>query len=67
MQNLFTNSMPNAESIPSGFTMAETIRGNFEIKRAFLNLVQKNQFGGNSTEDRGRHMQMFTDYCSTIK
>ncbi|KAL9239054.1 hypothetical protein vseg_013409 [Gypsophila vaccaria] len=67
MPKLFTHSMPNAESIPSGFTMPETIQGNFEIKPAFLNLLERNQFGVNATEDPGGHMQMFTDYYSTIK
>ncbi|KAL9238938.1 hypothetical protein vseg_013304 [Gypsophila vaccaria] len=67
MPKLSFHSMPDAASIPSGFAMPETIQGNFEIKPAFLNLVERKQFGGNATEDPGRHMQMFTEYCSTKK
>ncbi|KAL9233241.1 hypothetical protein vseg_008264 [Gypsophila vaccaria] len=67
MPKLSAHSMPDAASILSGFAMPETIQGNFEIKPAFLNLVERNQFGGNATEDPSRHMQMFTDYCSTLK
>ncbi|KAL9247462.1 hypothetical protein vseg_020892 [Gypsophila vaccaria] len=67
MPKLSTHSMPNVASIPSGFTMPETVQGNFEIKPAFLNLVEINQLRGNATEDPTRHIQMFTNYCSTIK
>ncbi|KAL9228065.1 hypothetical protein vseg_003681 [Gypsophila vaccaria] len=67
MPKLSAHSIPNVASIPLGFTMPKTIQGNFEIKPAFLNLVERNQFRGNATEDPGRHMQMSTDYCSIIK
>ncbi|KAL9232322.1 hypothetical protein vseg_007446 [Gypsophila vaccaria] len=42
MPKLSSHSMPDAASIPSGFAMPETIQGNFEIKLAFLNLVERN-------------------------
>ncbi|KAL9239004.1 hypothetical protein vseg_013363 [Gypsophila vaccaria] len=67
MLKLSAHSLPDDGSIPSGFAMPETIQGNFEIKPTFQNLVEQNLFGGNATEDPCCHMQMFTDYCSTIK
>ncbi|KAL9241004.1 hypothetical protein vseg_015164 [Gypsophila vaccaria] len=67
MPKLSAHSLLNAACIPSGFIMPETIEGNFVIEPAFLNLIERNQFGGNITEDPTRHIRIFTDYCSIIK
>ena len=59
--------MPNEEAIPNGFEKPATAPGSFEIKPAFLNLIERNQFGGGATEDPQKHIQIFVDYCLTIK
>jgi len=56
MPKLYTFSMPYGEAIPNGFEMPETAPGVFEIKPAFLNLIERNQFGGGANEDPHRHI-----------
>ena len=67
MPKLSTHSMPSAAYIPQGFTLPGTVTGNFEIKPAFISLVERNQFGGSAKEDPHAHIRVFCDYCSTIK
>ncbi|XP_061358470.1 uncharacterized protein LOC133302672 [Gastrolobium bilobum] len=40
---------------------------NFELKPALLQLIQKDQFAGGSTEDPYIHLENFLLYCDTLK
>ncbi|XP_061355408.1 uncharacterized protein LOC133299931 [Gastrolobium bilobum] len=40
---------------------------NFELKPALLQLIQKDQFAGGSTEDPYSHLENFLLYCDTLK
>ncbi|XP_061345438.1 uncharacterized protein LOC133291235 [Gastrolobium bilobum] len=40
---------------------------NFELKLALLQLIQKDQFAGGSTEDPYIHLENFLLYCDTLK
>ncbi|KAI3451292.1 hypothetical protein Pfo_007957 [Paulownia fortunei] len=40
---------------------------NFELKPAFISMVQQNQFGGSAVEDSNAHLSIFLEICNTIK
>ncbi|KAK9689614.1 hypothetical protein RND81_09G071300 [Saponaria officinalis] len=66
MPKLSSHSEPTTASIPKGFTLPTTENGAFEIRPAFINMVERNQFGGGTLEDPATHLSTFADYCSTL-
>ncbi|KAK9690965.1 hypothetical protein RND81_09G166900 [Saponaria officinalis] len=66
MPKLSSHSEPTIASIPKGFKLPATTAGTFEIRPAFINLLERSQFGGSAAEDPGKHLVIFTDYCSTL-
>ncbi|KAK9714009.1 hypothetical protein RND81_06G065300 [Saponaria officinalis] len=54
------------KSIPKGFNLPTTANGAFEIRPAFINLVERSQFEGSTLEDPSKHLSTFADYCSTL-
>ena len=58
-------------STPSAFNVAtrpNVINGdaNFELKPAFITMVQASLFGGKAHEDANAHLQHFLEICSTF-
>jgi hypothetical protein len=40
--------------------------GSFELKPAFINMVQQSPFSSKATEDANAHLQHFLEICSTF-
>ncbi|KAI3465801.1 hypothetical protein Pfo_022464 [Paulownia fortunei] len=51
----------------SGIVRQQIIANNFELKSAFISMVQQNQFGGSALEDPNAHLAIFLEICDTIK
>ncbi|XP_074301149.1 uncharacterized protein LOC141632501 [Silene latifolia] len=66
MPTLARHSDPTLESIPKGFKLPTTDNGTFEIRPSYINLVERNLFGGGTTEDPTTHMERFVTYCCSI-
>ncbi|XP_074288866.1 uncharacterized protein LOC141614013 [Silene latifolia] len=66
MPNIASHSEPTADSIPKGFKLLTNEGSNFDIRPSYINLVERNLFRGVAGEDPRMHMEIFTDYCSTI-
>ncbi|KAL9247486.1 hypothetical protein vseg_020914 [Gypsophila vaccaria] len=66
MPKLVSHSVPEATALPTSFTMLNIPTANFEVETSFINLVERNQFGGGATKDSTKHMRIFIDYWSTI-
>ncbi|XP_074309661.1 uncharacterized protein LOC141644110 [Silene latifolia] len=63
---LESHSEPTLTSIPKGFKLPITDNGTFEIKPSYINLVERNLFGGGATEDPATHMERLVTYCCSI-
>ncbi|XP_074277438.1 uncharacterized protein LOC141601074 [Silene latifolia] len=53
-------------SIPMGFKLPTTDDGTFEIRPSYINLVERNMFGGEAIEDPAKYMEKFVTYCCSI-
>ena len=58
---------PSARGLRSSITRPNVEANNFELKPALLSMVQQNQFGGAYTEDPNLHLEIFLQYCDTLK
>ncbi|XP_074266113.1 uncharacterized protein LOC141588579 [Silene latifolia] len=66
MPTLASHSEPTLDSIPQGFKLPTTDNGTFEIRPSYINLVERNLFGGAAAEDPATHMEKFVTYCCSI-
>ena len=66
-RSLMDYSQPSRNEIPTGLGMPTLAATNFELKPALLNMIERNQFGGNATEDPNLHISNFLQYCGTVK
>ncbi|XP_074265575.1 uncharacterized protein LOC141588014 [Silene latifolia] len=66
MATLASHSEPTLASIPKGFKLPTTDDGTFEFRPSYVNLVERNMFGGGATEDPAKHMERFVTYCCSI-
>ena len=60
-------TVPNAQGLHSSITRPTVEANNFELKPAFLSMVQQNQFGGSPTDNPNLHLSIFLEYCDTLK
>ena len=60
-------AMPNADGYGPSIVRPAIQANNFEIKPAFLQLVQQDQFGGGPLDDPNLHISNFLQLCDTIK
>ncbi|XP_074266658.1 uncharacterized protein LOC141589937 [Silene latifolia] len=54
------------DSPPKGFLLPTTDSGTFGIHPSYIQLVERNLFRGVPGEDPCKHIEFFTEYCSTI-
>ncbi|XP_074299797.1 uncharacterized protein LOC141630964 [Silene latifolia] len=66
MATLASHSEPTLASLPKGFKLPTTDNGTFEIRPSYINLVERNMFGGAATKDPVKHMEKFVTYCCSI-
>ncbi|XP_074299991.1 uncharacterized protein LOC141631190 [Silene latifolia] len=66
MATLGSHSEPTLASIPKGFKLPTTDDGTFEIRPFYINLVERNMFGGAATEYHAKNMEKFVTYCCSI-
>ncbi|XP_074306438.1 uncharacterized protein LOC141641683 [Silene latifolia] len=59
MPTLASHSEPTLDSIPQGFKLPTTDNETFEIRPPYINLVERNLFGGAAAEDPATHMEKF--------
>ncbi|XP_042405116.1 uncharacterized protein LOC121995443 [Zingiber officinale] len=58
---------PSARGLRSSIRRPPIEANNFELKPALLNMIQQHQFGGAPTEDPNLHMEVFLEFCETLK
>ncbi|XP_074283132.1 uncharacterized protein LOC141607677 [Silene latifolia] len=66
MPTLASHSEPTLASIPKGFKLPTSDTGTFEIRPSYINLVERNLFGGGASEDPAKHMEKFVNYCCSV-
>ncbi|KAK9756095.1 hypothetical protein RND81_01G072900 [Saponaria officinalis] len=66
MLKLSSHSEPTTASIPKVLTLPITKNRAIEIRPAFINMVERSQFGGGTLEDPSKHLSTFADYYSTL-
>ncbi|XP_074276997.1 uncharacterized protein LOC141600652 [Silene latifolia] len=66
MPNIASHSEPTAASIPKGFKLVNEDGTTFDIRPSYINLGERNMYRGMVGEDPRKHMEVFTNYCSTI-
>ena len=66
MPKFSSHSVPTEENLPNGTPTPQHLTGNFIAKSAFIQLVERSQFGGMPSEDPHSHMETFCDYCDAI-
>ncbi|XP_074299495.1 uncharacterized protein LOC141630608 [Silene latifolia] len=66
MPTLASHSEPTLTSLPKGFKLPTSDTGTFEIRPSYINLVERNLFGGGAGEDPAKHMEKFVYYCYSI-
>ncbi|XP_042426035.1 uncharacterized protein LOC122013888 [Zingiber officinale] len=58
---------PSARGLRSSIRRPPIEANNFELKPALLNMIQQHQFGVAPTEDPNLHMEVFLEFCETLK
>jgi hypothetical protein len=58
-------STPSNTHVPTGPNVMVG-DGNFELKPAFINMVQASPFSGKPNEDANAHLQHFLEVCRTF-
>ncbi|XP_074289361.1 uncharacterized protein LOC141614515 [Silene latifolia] len=66
MPTIASHLDPTVDSLPKGFLFSTSDTGAFGIHPSYIQLVERNQFRGVKGEDPIRHVELFTDYCSTV-
>ena len=66
MPKLSDDGRPKAKQVPTGTLKHSFTAKNFKIEAGFYNLVRKDQFGGEHTEDPASHINHFCDLCQLI-
>ena len=59
--------VPSPSGISTGPTIPTIEAINFEIKPAFITMIQYNKFRGHPSEDPANHLQRFQQLCRTVK
>ena len=57
---------PGVQGIASSIARPNIDANNFELKPAFISIVQQSQFGGTPLEDPNLHL-IFLEVCNTLK
>jgi len=58
---------PGVQGIASSIARPAVDANNFELKSAFISMVQQSQFGGTPLEDLNLHLSVFFEVCDTLK
>jgi len=58
---------PGVQGIASSIAWPAIDASNFELKPAFISMVQQSQFGGTPLEDLNLHLSVFLEVCNTFK
>jgi len=66
MPTFSSHSVPTEDNLPNATPTPTHLTGNFVAKTAFIQLVERSQFGGMPSEDPHQHMETFCDYCEAI-
>ena len=59
--------MPQSSGITSSIVNPTIDVNKFELRRAFISLVERDQFGGHPSENLNMHLRNFLVKCDTIK
>lgn len=58
---------PNARGLRSRIVQPAIEAGHFTISPALLSMIRQNQFGGLPSEDPNDHVDMFLEFCETLR
>ena len=58
---------PRVQAIASSIAHPTADANNFELKPAFILMVQQSQFGGMPLAGLNLHLSVFVDLCDTLK
>lgn len=63
---LSDDGLPTAAQVPTGTLVPVFEAKSFKVDSGFYNLIRKDQFGGERTEDPASHINHFCDLCHLI-
>jgi len=66
-RTLYDFVIPGVQGIASSIARPAVDANNFELKLAFISIVQQSQFGGTLLENLNVHLSVFIEACDTLK